>query len=247
MRQTNEGHLKHASKRAYGVKFPLLSQICCCWICHVAFCFGNIFFLEYCFHLLYTACEHHLWNCKHIYYCQILLKCPSLSIPFCLSWQSWQLMCYFLLWWVSDSLVLILAVTLALCCFSSGKTGHIWSGAEFAISTNLNPLLSLFSTLPVCIYACSFLPPQQCMVTHLIHVILFLLTFQSVLSSLKLWCISVTCCSFFSVFSRFLWLWDAHSLIFYNPTLTFFYVQQCFTIPCFPQNVSSKCQLPLKK
>lgn len=87
--------------------------------------------LDYCHNLLDAAREHRLWTCKRKCYCQVVLNLPSLSLSFCLSWFSWQLMSLF-----SAVVCLRLAGTDPSChlCFliSSGKTGPIWSRPEFA-------------------------------------------------------------------------------------------------------------------
>lgn len=102
-----------------------LSTFCCCCISFV-----KPFLLQYCHNPLSVACEHHLWTCKRTYYCQVVLYLLSLSLSFCLSCWSWQLMSFFLLCYIWDLLVLISAVTSAFCRISSGKTGQIWPRPE---------------------------------------------------------------------------------------------------------------------
>lgn len=85
---------------------------------------------------------------KHICYGQVMLKCPSLSVcPDCP---------FFLQCCVCNLLVLILAVTSAFCCFSSGNTGHIWTAAEFAFRTYLNLFAQSF--LCICSFCSAHLP-----------------------------------------------------------------------------------------
>lgn len=165
------------------------------------------------------------------------------SVPLCLfhsvcpdSHDSW---CYFLLWWVCDSLVLIPAVTPALCCFSSGRKRpyvirswvYIQCRQPFLYFTCLCMLAGFYHLSNAWWHFFAYLP-------------ICLVSFKTLVY------VTDMCCSFFLVFSASSCSCKivivSYSII--PPQLSFFfYVQQCFTVTDFLQNVSSKCQLPLKK
>lgn len=167
MRQRTEGRLKccrTASKNTGSM------CVICLQFAVVASLTWSILHLEYCHNLLDAACEHHLWTCKRTYYCQVVsYPIPPLSLSFCLSWQSWHLMSFFLLWCVWDLLVPNTAVTSAFFRFSSGKTGHISPRPEFAFRKDSNlfaqPILS-----STCLHVCWWFSTNSAMHTDTSHI-----------------------------------------------------------------------------
>lgn len=124
--------------------------------------------LEYFRNLLIAACERHLWTCRRTCSASSCSTFPTLSLCFCLSWQSWQLMSF------SSAAVCRRfagadpSCHLCFCCLSSGETSQLSLHPK---KREENPECSFFVIPNLCMFAGSLLTLhcKKIMLTFILH------------------------------------------------------------------------------